>query len=83
MNSLELRSTLSRVVRSHRAFLGLSQEGFADKVGIYRTYAGAVERCERNLTLNNLVRIAAALSMRPSELLAEAEKAMKPDTTRK
>jgi transcriptional regulator with XRE-family HTH domain len=83
MNAVKLRSTLGRVVRAHRAFLGLSQEGFADKVGIHRTYMGAVERGERNLTLLNLVRIANALGIRLSDLIAEAEKAMKPDPARK
>ncbi|VAW89583.1 hypothetical protein MNBD_GAMMA18-1706, partial [hydrothermal vent metagenome] len=38
--------------------------------GVHRTYMGAVERGERNISLMNIIRIADALKMKPSELLA-------------
>jgi len=53
--------------------LGLSQEEFAAKVGLHRTYVGSVERGERNISINNLIKIANALSSRLSELVREAE----------
>ncbi len=51
-----------------------SQEGFSDIVGLHRTYIGAIERGERNISIRNLIRIAQALGTRPSELMAQAER---------
>lgn len=53
--------------------MGYSQESFADVVGVHRTYMGSVERGERNLSLRNLERIALALGIPLSTLLALAE----------
>jgi transcriptional regulator with XRE-family HTH domain len=50
---------------------GWSQEAFAARVGIHRTYMGSVERGERNLAIDNICRIAWALGVRSSELLKE------------
>ncbi len=77
MNPLEMQVSLGQVVRAKRSQLGYSQEAFADKVGLHRTYIGSFERGERNLSLQNLVRIANALDIRLSSLLAEAEEAVK------
>ena len=73
MDPKELQRSLGRVVRDRRAGLGYSQERFAEAVGLHRTYIGAVERGERNVSLHNLLRIAQALHLRLSVLLAEAE----------
>jgi transcriptional regulator with XRE-family HTH domain len=48
-----------------------SQETFADLVGLHRTYIGSVERGERNVSLDNLERIANALNMSLAELFTE------------
>ncbi|MHB8114725.1 MAG: helix-turn-helix domain-containing protein [Acidithiobacillus ferrivorans] len=56
-------------IRSHRMKLGLSQEALADTCGLHRTYIGSVERGERNLSLDNIVKIARALQIQPSDLL--------------
>ena len=69
-----LRTKLGRAVRRLRRAAGYSQESFADKCGVHRTYMGAVERGETNISLDNLERIARALSLSPGELLLEAEK---------
>ena len=63
-----------RAVQRLRKQAGFSQESFADAVGVHRTYMGAVERGEKNISLNNIERIAKALRLRSSELLAESEK---------
>ena len=51
----------------------MSQEAFADLLGIHRTYMGGVERGERNLTLRTLERIAEVLDEDPVWLLTEDE----------
>ncbi len=57
-----------------RKTAGLSQESFADKCKVHRTYMGAVERGETNISLDNLERIARALNLTAGQLLLEAEK---------
>jgi transcriptional regulator with XRE-family HTH domain len=49
----------------------LSQEDLADKADLHRTYIGAVERCERNITLLNANKIAKALDIPLAKLLNE------------
>lgn len=56
-------------VREEREKLGLSQEAFADKVGVHRTYIGMIERAEKNITLTNIAKIANALSINISDLV--------------
>ena len=56
-------------VRRLREELGLSQEEFADRVGIHRTYIGGIERGERNPTLSTIYRIAQGLKIEASRLL--------------
>ncbi|MGH8543863.1 MAG: helix-turn-helix domain-containing protein [Gammaproteobacteria bacterium] len=46
-----------------------SQERLADAAGLHRTYVGHVERGEVNLTVWNLIRLAAALGVDPAELV--------------
>jgi transcriptional regulator with XRE-family HTH domain len=70
----DLLQSFGAVVRALRRSQGLSQEEFADTVGLHRTYVGDVERGERNVGLINVGRIADALNVSPSALLAEAEK---------
>jgi transcriptional regulator with XRE-family HTH domain len=59
---------LGKRIRELRKTKGLSQESFADEVGLDRTYVGGIERGERNLTTLNLVRIALALEVEIGEL---------------
>lgn len=56
-------------VREHRKALGLSQEALADKSGIHWTFLGQVERGQRNLSLHNLLKLAAGLEVDPGELV--------------
>jgi transcriptional regulator with XRE-family HTH domain len=69
----KILGSLGLALRRRRVELGLSQEQFAEKVGLHRTYVGSVERGERNLSFANLVRVAKALGLRASELLALTE----------
>lgn len=60
-------------VRRMRKARGWSQEEFADRVGVHRTYMGSMERGERNPSLVNIGRIAAGLSVSLSTLMSEVE----------
>jgi len=57
-------------VRESRKAKGLSQEAFADLCGLDRTYVGGIERGERNVALRNIERIAKALGVSISALMA-------------
>ena len=56
-------------VRRLRKERGWSQEEFAAKCGLHRTYVGAIERAEENLTLRSLDKLAKALRVHPADLL--------------
>jgi transcriptional regulator with XRE-family HTH domain len=60
---------LGQRVRGRRHELGLSQEGLAAESGLHWTFIGQVERGQRNLNLRNLLRLAEALHVDPSELV--------------
>jgi transcriptional regulator with XRE-family HTH domain len=69
----DLQRNLGRNLRAYREGKSLSQEAFADELGVHRTYMGGVERGERNLTLKSLERIAARIDLDPLALLEPAE----------
>jgi len=60
---------LSDNIRAFRKIRGLSQEALAEMCSLHRTYIGAVERGERNVTLSTLELIAGALGVSVPELL--------------
>ncbi len=51
-------------VREERTGLGLSQEELASRAGVHRTYIGMIERAEKNITLENIEKIARALKIK-------------------
>ena len=57
-------------VRERRTAQGLSQEAFAGKCGLDRTYISGIERGKRNVSLRNIEVIAKALETSVSELTA-------------
>ncbi|WP_103062779.1 helix-turn-helix domain-containing protein [Actinomyces qiguomingii] len=65
----DLQKTVGRNLRAYRLQRGLSQEAFADLLGVHRTYMGGIERGERNLTLKSLERIAEQIELDPRELM--------------
>jgi len=58
--------------------MGHSQESFGEHVGWHRTFVGAVERGERNLTLRTVERLAQQLSVHPLALLFDGVSAFAP-----
>lgn len=66
--------TLGLALRKLREDRGLGQERLGQLTGLHRNYDGGVERGERNLSFASLVKLAAGLELRPSELVALAEK---------
>ncbi len=57
-------------MRTNRDRLGLTQEQLAERAELHTNYVSSVERGERNVSLNNITRIAYALEMQPSELMS-------------
>ncbi len=60
-------------LRRRREALGVSQEAFADLIGMHRTYYGAIERGEKNLSLSTTIRVCAGLKAPVWEVFREAE----------
>ena len=58
-------------VKKHRIQVGLSQEAFAEKCGLHRTYISAVECYRRSISLENIQRIADALGIETYKLFLE------------
>ena len=71
---LTLRVRFGRAVRRLRAREGYSQEAFAAKIGVHRTFVGSVERGETNISLENIARVAKGLGMTVADLFAEVER---------
>lgn len=59
-------------VKRYRMETGLSQEAFAEKCGMHRTYISAIECYRRSISLENIQRIADALEIDTYKLFLEA-----------
>lgn len=68
MADADVKALFGNRVRQLRKGRGWSQEEFAHKGGIDRSYMGGVERGERNVSLENICLIAKALGVPPAEL---------------
>lgn len=60
-------------VKRYRMVTGLSQEAFAEKCGMHRTYISAIECYRRSISLENIQRIADALEIDTYKLFLEDE----------
>jgi len=70
-NPKPLRLVFADNLRRYREAAGVSQEALADLAGLHRTYVGSVERGERNLSIDNIEKLAHALRRAPSSLLED------------
>ncbi len=68
------QTALGLAVRQLRLQMPVSQEALGHESGLHRNYVSGIERGERNPTYNSLIRLAQALGVRVSELIALAEK---------
>jgi transcriptional regulator with XRE-family HTH domain len=66
-----LRDILARNMRKLRAARGLSQEALAHDCGLNRTYLSGIERSERNVSVDNIARIAGGLQIDAWRLLKD------------
>lgn len=62
----------ARNIRSLRMKEGLSQEALAELANLHRTYVGSIERGERNVSLENIQKLARALNVHPADLLRDS-----------
>jgi transcriptional regulator with XRE-family HTH domain len=67
---LSARQRFAQNLRTARLACGLSQEELASLVGLHRTYVGSVERGERNISIDNMERLASATGLDVADLLA-------------
>jgi transcriptional regulator with XRE-family HTH domain len=65
----DILESFGKRVRERRKALGLSQEAFAVKCGLDRTYVSGIERGKRNVALRNIEAVAKALGISIAELM--------------
>jgi len=70
----DIREKFGFAVKVRREELELTQEDLAEKAKIHRTYLSDIERGSRNLSLLNIEKLAAALSLSISELFQRVER---------
>ena len=63
-------------MKKYRMQRGLSQEAFAEKCGLHRTYISGIERFQRNVSIENIQRIADALDVETYLLFVEKEEVL-------
>lgn len=66
---MDILHVLGANIRALRIREGFSQEVLAEKANLHRTYVGAIERGDRNVSLKNIDRIASALNIETYKLL--------------
>ncbi len=64
-----VRRIFGENLRRYRRTLSISQEELAEKAGLHRTYIGSVERGERNVSIDNMERLALAVEATIEQLL--------------
>ena len=73
-NKPSARHIFAENLRKARLAKDLSQEDLGELANIHRTYVGSVERAERNISIDNIERLAMALDVSPAWLLQKGAK---------
>jgi len=68
---MDILKVIGKNIKDYRQKASLSQERLAELCGLHRTYVGAVERGERNISALNIEKISIALKIEPYRLLKE------------
>ena len=68
-----LRQIMAENLRTLRFAAHISQEELAELCGLHRTYISDIERCNRNISIDNIEKIAQALHITASDLLKERD----------
>ncbi|MCB1567043.1 MAG: helix-turn-helix transcriptional regulator [Xanthomonadales bacterium] len=68
MDAQQTIAAVGQEIRKRRTALGLSQDRFADSIGMHRAYFAAIERGEKNVTITTLVRVADGLACSAADL---------------
>lgn len=76
---MTLRRIIAENIKYWRGRRQLSQEALADLAALHRNYVGAVERFEKNISVDNVERIANALQIDPKELMRKRSTALPPN----
>ena len=71
---MDIVKVFANNVKKYRTEKGLSQEAFAEKAGLHRTYISAIECYRRSISLENIQRIADALGIETYKLFLEEDK---------
>lgn len=69
----DIQVLFGRAIRKFRIEKQISQESFADMCGLHRTYISDIERGLRNVSIENIEKMATALDMRISDIFKEVE----------
>lgn len=64
---------IGKAIRKKREALKVSQEAFADELGVHRTYYSAIERGEKDIRVSTLERLCLALGVRISDIFRDVE----------
>ncbi len=70
---MDIRTRLGQNVRRLREAKGWSQEDYADRAGIHRTYVSDIERGRRNPTVTVVEKLAKALAVTAGQLLDDGK----------
>ncbi|MBQ3265731.1 MAG: helix-turn-helix transcriptional regulator [Ruminococcus sp.] len=70
---MDIPRVFGKNVKHYRNQLGISQESFAEKCGLHRTYISAIECYRRSISLENIQKIADALGVETYKLFIESE----------
>lgn len=72
-NSSKIIQVFAKNVRRLRLAKSLSQEQLAENCNLHRTYIGMIERCEKNVCLKNIEKLANALEVDVKELFNDTQ----------
>lgn len=73
MDNKALAEDIGGLIRELRVAAGLSQEEFADRCGVHRTYIGSIERGEKAITLETAQKLVVALNISLSKFFRKLE----------